>query len=96
MLAATAVGWWRWSARGRDAFAQYTIAQATNTGTAVSAAISPDGKFIVNSQRGDGGQSLWLRNIETGSNTEIAPPAPVDLREPRVLARRQLPVFADR
>ena len=78
MLAVTALGWWRWSATGRDAFAQYTIAQATNTGTAVAAAISPDGKFIVNSQRGEGGQSLWLRNIETGSNTEIAPPAPVD------------------
>jgi len=78
MLAATALGWWRWSARGRDAFAHYTIAQATNTGTAVAAAISPDGKFIVNSQRGEGGQTLWLRNVETGSNTEIAPPAPVD------------------
>jgi eukaryotic-like serine/threonine-protein kinase len=78
ILAATALGWWRWSARGRDAFAHYTIAQATNIGTAVSAAISPDGKFIVNSQRGEGGQSLWLRNVETGSNTEIAPPAPVD------------------
>ena len=78
MLAATAFGWWRWSVGGRDAFAQYSIAQATNTGTAVAAAISPDGKFIVDAQRVDGGQSLWLRNVETGSNTVVAPPAPVD------------------
>ena len=78
LIAATALTWWLQTSTRRDAFEHYTIAQATNTGTAVAAAISPDGKFIVNSQRDAGGQSLWLRNIETGSNTEIASPAPID------------------
>ena len=96
MLAAMAVCLWRWSAGGRDAFEQYTIAQATNTGTAVVAAISPDGKFIVDVQRGGRGQSLWLRNIETGSNTANRTARTGGLRERRVLARRQLPLFADR
>jgi eukaryotic-like serine/threonine-protein kinase len=77
MLAAAAVGLWIWTSARRDAFEQYTITEATNTGTAAFAAISPDGKFIANVQRADGTESLWLRNIETGSNTQIAPSAPV-------------------
>jgi Tol biopolymer transport system component len=78
MLAALAVGIWMWTSTRYDAFERYTITQVTNTGTAVATAISPDGKFIVSSQRAGSGQSLWLQNIDTGSNTEIAPPAPVD------------------
>src|SRR4029079_14834397 len=40
---------------------------------------SPDGKFVVNVQRPEdgGANSLWLRNVATGSDTQIAPPAPV-------------------
>ena len=41
------------------------------------AAISPDGKFIVDVQRGPDGESLWLRNIDTGSHTQVVPPQPV-------------------
>jgi serine/threonine protein kinase len=78
VLAAIAIGVWIWTPMSRDAFAEYTITQATNTGTATTTAISPDGKFIVNAELGGDGQSLWLRNIETGSTTEIAPPARVD------------------
>ena len=77
ILAATVVGRWMWTSVRRDAFEQYTITQATNTGTAAAAAISPDGKFIVSAQRINDEQGVWLRNIETDSNTQIAPPAPV-------------------
>ena len=76
-LAATAAGWWLLTSTRPAPFEQFTIAQATNVGTAEAAAISPDGRFIIDAQRADGGQSLWLRNIETGSNTEIAPLEPV-------------------
>jgi Tol biopolymer transport system component/predicted Ser/Thr protein kinase len=77
MLATLTVGVWMWTSTAHDAFQQYTITQVTNTGTAGSAAISPDGKFIVYVQRGPDGPSLWLRNVDTGSHTQVVPPQPV-------------------
>jgi len=56
-------------------FQNFTIAQITNTGKAQQAAISPDGKYVLNVQNDNGRQSLWLRNIPTSSDTQIVPPA---------------------
>ncbi|MFZ1929182.1 MAG: hypothetical protein WAU50_08605, partial [Candidatus Sulfotelmatobacter sp.] len=36
---------------------------------------SPDGKYVLNVQNDNGLQSLWLRNVPTGSDTQIVPPA---------------------
>jgi eukaryotic-like serine/threonine-protein kinase len=57
-------------------FAQYSIAQATNSGTATLAAISPDGKYLLFSKRENGLESLWLRNVPTSSDTQVVPPSP--------------------
>jgi eukaryotic-like serine/threonine-protein kinase len=56
-------------------FQNFTITQITNTGKAQLAAISPDGKYVLNVQNDNGLESLWLRNIPTGSDTQIVPPA---------------------
>ncbi|MGB6250059.1 MAG: protein kinase [Terriglobales bacterium] len=56
-------------------FQNFTITQITNTGKAEQAAISPDGKYVLNVQNDNGLQSLWLRNVPTGSDTQIVPPA---------------------
>ena len=56
-------------------FQNFTVTQVTNTGKALEAAISPDGKYILNVQDDNGLQSLWLRNVPTGSDTQIVPPA---------------------
>ena len=72
-LAAIA-GYHFWSPGLRAPFEHYTITQVTNIGTASYSAISPDGKFIAIVQRTDDAESLWLRNIETGSNTQIGEP----------------------
>ncbi|MFZ0286323.1 MAG: protein kinase, partial [Terriglobales bacterium] len=58
-------------------FKDFTVTQITNTGKAQSAALSPDGKYIVNVQNDNGTHSLWLRNVLTGSDTQIIPPEPV-------------------
>ena len=71
---ALVTGYWFWSQESHDAFEQYTITQVTNAGAAAYSAISPDGKFIAIVQRTDDAQSVWLRNIETGSNTQIVEP----------------------
>jgi serine/threonine protein kinase len=57
-------------------FQSFTITQVTNSGKAVFAAISPDGKFVVSVADDNGLQSLWLRNVPTGSDTQVIPPAP--------------------
>ena len=63
------------SRSGPTPFQNFTITQITNTGKAEQAAISPDGKYVLNVQDDNGLQSLWLRNVPTGSDTQIVPPA---------------------
>ena len=62
------------SRSGPTPFQNFTITQITNTGKAQQAAISPDGKYVLNVQNDNGRQSLWLRNVPTGSDTQIVPP----------------------
>jgi serine/threonine protein kinase len=60
---------------GPQPFRSFTITQITNTGKTVAAAISPDGKYIMNVQNDNGLESLWLRNVLTGSDTQIIAPS---------------------
>lgn len=61
---------------GPQPFKDFTVTQVTNTGRAELAAISPDGKYVLHLQNDNGMQSLRLRNIATGSDTQIVAPAP--------------------
>jgi serine/threonine protein kinase len=63
------------SRKGPAPFQNFSITQITNTGKAELAAISPDGKYVLNVQNDNGKQSLWLRNVPTGSDTQILAPA---------------------
>ena len=53
----------------------FTIAQITNSGRAAQAAISPDGKYVLSVTDDNGMQSLWLRNVPTGSDTQVIAPS---------------------
>jgi serine/threonine protein kinase/Tol biopolymer transport system component len=76
LIAAAAFGIYSFLNRsGPVPFQNFTITQVTNTGKARQAAISPDGKYILNVQTESGKQSLWLRNVPTGSDTQVIPPA---------------------
>ncbi len=55
----------------RDVFRNFNAIEVTNTGKFRRTAISPDGKFLVSVQLDAGQQSLWLRNIPTGGDTQI-------------------------
>jgi Tol biopolymer transport system component/predicted Ser/Thr protein kinase len=54
-------------------FQKFTIAQVTNTGKAAQAAISPDGRYALSVMDNKGLESLWLRNVPTGSDTQVIP-----------------------
>lgn len=61
-----------------EPFANMKLTRLTTTGKASCAAISPDGKYVAHALGGKGRQSLWLRHIATGSDTEIVKTDQVD------------------
>src|SRR5215469_3394758 len=56
-------------------FDKFSIENLTNNGHVVLAAISPDGKYLMDVRDENGLQSLWLRHIPTASNTQVVAPA---------------------
>jgi serine/threonine protein kinase len=56
-------------------FEHFSIENLTNNGHVSRAALSPDGKYLLHVLDENGLQSLWLRHIATGSNTQLVPPA---------------------
>jgi DNA-binding winged helix-turn-helix (wHTH) protein/Tol biopolymer transport system component len=54
-----------------------TVNRLTYTGKASRIAISPDGKYVAEAVAEGGKQSLWLRQVVTASEIQIAPPAEV-------------------
>jgi serine/threonine protein kinase len=56
-------------------FEHFSIENLTNNGHVSLSTLSPDGKYLLHVRDEGGLQSLWLRHIPTGSNTQIVPPA---------------------
>jgi len=59
-------------------FQNFVVTQVTNSGKVKSAAISPDGKSVAFVQSDKGMQSVWLRNLPSGSDTQIIAPSTAD------------------
>jgi Tol biopolymer transport system component/DNA-binding winged helix-turn-helix (wHTH) protein len=53
---------------------QPKFTRLTTSGKVTNAAVSPDGKALVFSQKDDAGEGLYLRQIDAGTQTEILPP----------------------
>ena len=78
VIAAAAYGIYAFLNRSRPVpFQNFTVSKITEGGKSVFAAISPDGKYVLNLVRENGLASLWLRNVPTNSNTQVEPPADV-------------------
>jgi len=76
ILAAAGVGlYWLLHRTVPTPFQNFAIAQVTNSSRAVGTAISPDGKYVLTVMDDKGLNSLWLRNVATGSNTQVLPPS---------------------
>ena len=56
-------------------FEKFTIENVSNNGHVSQAAISPDGKYLLQALEEKGLQSLWLHHIPTSSNKEVVEPA---------------------
>ena len=54
------------------------MTRLTSNGKALQAAISPDGKLVVYELKDGNKQSLWIRQVATGSNVQIVAPTETD------------------
>ncbi len=59
-------------------FQKMQIKRLTTAGKSVTAAISPDGKFVAHVMKDAGQQSLWVRQVATASHVQIVPPAAIE------------------
>ena len=81
LLAIAVAGLFRLLNQGRlkkgvlQSFSAIKLTKLTNSGRATLAAISPDGRYIVHVLKDPEGESLWLKQVATQSNHQIAPPA---------------------
>jgi Tol biopolymer transport system component/phage shock protein PspC (stress-responsive transcriptional regulator) len=76
VLAAAAFGVYSLLQRNRHIpFEHFSIENLTNNGHVYRAALSPDGKYLLQVREENGLQSLWLRHIPTASDTQVVPPA---------------------
>ncbi|HXN96979.1 MAG TPA: protein kinase, partial [Candidatus Acidoferrales bacterium] len=76
LLVAAAFGVYSLLPRKKDLpIERMSIENLTNNGHVALARISPDGKYLLHVLDEGGLQSLWLRHIPTGSNTQVVTPA---------------------
>jgi Tol biopolymer transport system component len=59
---------------GTRRFDSIKLTRLTTSGSAVTAAISPDGRYVAHAVSKDGKHSLWLRQVGTTSNLVVVPP----------------------
>ena len=58
-------------------FSEISLAPLTNSGNAIDAMISPDGKYVVYVLSDRSAQSLWIRQVSAANDRMIVPAAPV-------------------
>ena len=79
VVAAGGFGIYKWFNRPAPVahFADVQLTRLTNSGNAIDATISPDGKYVVYALSERSQQSLYIRQVSTANDTLIVPPAPV-------------------
>ena len=79
IVAAGGFGIYRWLNREPPVahFSDVRLTRITNSGNAIDATISPDGKYVVYALSERSQQSLYIRQVSTANDKEIVPPAPI-------------------
>ena len=69
--------WWLTKKDTVAHFSDVKLTQLTNSGNAIDATISPDGKYILYVLSDRSRQTLYLRQVGLANDKEVVPPAPV-------------------
>jgi serine/threonine protein kinase/Tol biopolymer transport system component len=75
MLAAAGLGLYWLHRTAPTPLQNFAITQVTNSSHALVTALSLDGKYVLTVMDEQGLNSLWLRNVATGSDTQVVPPS---------------------
>jgi Tol biopolymer transport system component/DNA-binding winged helix-turn-helix (wHTH) protein len=59
-------------------FETISVARLTHSGKSLDAAISPDGEHVAHVIEESDQQSLWVRQVASGQDVPVVPPAPVE------------------
>lgn len=79
LIIAVAAMFWFWNRKSESVDnKKLKLTKLTTSGKVFAATMSPDGNFAVFSQKEEAGESLWLRQLDTGSEKRIAEPQPVE------------------
>ncbi|MFL6248429.1 MAG: protein kinase domain-containing protein [Thermoanaerobaculia bacterium] len=76
VIAIGATAWWLNRSEPKPEQRGMMMTRLTNTGRVTTAAISPDGKYLVHAVHERDGQALYVKQIATGTLTKIADTAP--------------------
>jgi serine/threonine protein kinase/WD40 repeat protein len=63
-------------AEGTASFQTMRMTRLTSSGDARSGTISPDGRYVAHAMNEQGGNSLWIRQVATGSDVRVVEPLP--------------------
>jgi eukaryotic-like serine/threonine-protein kinase len=74
VLVAAAFYFWP-RGRSRVDFSSIRMQRITTTGQVNSAALSPDGRYVVYTEDTNGKKSLWLRQLASTNSVQLLPPA---------------------
>jgi len=77
MAAAIAAVWWQARRDRSPERVPLKITRLTTSGQIRHAVISADGRYVAYAAMDDGGESLWIRHVESTSRVEVVPTAPV-------------------
>jgi Tol biopolymer transport system component/predicted Ser/Thr protein kinase len=78
LIAGAAAAWWVWSHRQNEGLQRgMTMTRLTHNGGVSTAALSPDGKYLVHAVREGADEALYVKQIATGQLTKIAAAAPL-------------------
>jgi Tol biopolymer transport system component len=67
----------RTATKSRLPFENMKMTRATTSGNVTSAAVSPDGRYVVYAMSREGQESLWLKQTAIASDVQIAKPEPI-------------------
>ena len=62
--------------RHRTDLSSIRMQRITTTGQALSAGLSPDGRYVAYGEDNNGKKSLWLRQLAAANSAQLLPPAP--------------------
>lgn len=76
LIAAAALGaYWFFGRPIAPPFQDFSITQLTTSGEVQTAAISPDGKYVLTVVMDKGQSSMWLRHVATNSDAQVIAPS---------------------